>query len=185
MLICHLFVFFGEVSLKVFGPFFNHVVYFLIVCGYLLNFRTLHFSCLLLFPIIKRCFFSPVLFGLPFFSFPGNIYLKTDWTFKLQILLSPFAIFCGLIYLYTFFFSNFRLTVDSVTLVMYCDWPCFFTGFLFSVSLQFFLVCFCTSKTLLWDRGEGVMGPEKQCSEIRSFFSLNSQLPWHLGILSL
>ena len=31
MLICHLYIFFGEVSVKVFGPFFNWIVYFLIV----------------------------------------------------------------------------------------------------------------------------------------------------------
>lgn len=31
MLICHLYIFFGEVSVKVFDPFFNGVVYFLIV----------------------------------------------------------------------------------------------------------------------------------------------------------
>ena len=30
MLLCHLSVFFGEVSVKVFGPYFNQVVYFLV-----------------------------------------------------------------------------------------------------------------------------------------------------------
>ena len=31
MLIGHLYIFFGEVSVKVFGPFFNGIVYLLIV----------------------------------------------------------------------------------------------------------------------------------------------------------
>lgn len=31
MLICHLCIFFGEVSVKVFGPLFNLITYFLIV----------------------------------------------------------------------------------------------------------------------------------------------------------
>ena len=35
VLLCHLFIFFGEVSVKVFGPFFNWVV-----CFTLLNFRS-------------------------------------------------------------------------------------------------------------------------------------------------
>ena len=29
--ICHLYIFFGEVSVKVFGPFFNQIVHFLTV----------------------------------------------------------------------------------------------------------------------------------------------------------
>ena len=31
MLICHLYVFFGEVSVEGFGPFLNQAIYFLIV----------------------------------------------------------------------------------------------------------------------------------------------------------
>ena len=38
MLICHQYIVFGELSIKVFGPFKNQVSYFLIVEGFFLSF---------------------------------------------------------------------------------------------------------------------------------------------------
>ena len=53
MLICHLCFFFGEVSIKVFGPFLNKVIYFLIAEFYLFIYL---FIYLLIFGCIGSLF---------------------------------------------------------------------------------------------------------------------------------
>lgn len=70
--ICHLQISFGGVSVKIFGSFINWVVWFLIVRGYLLNFRTQHFPFSLFFLLSKDASFFLFVF------LPESIYLKPE-----------------------------------------------------------------------------------------------------------
>lgn len=69
MLVCHLYIFFGEVSVKVFGSFFNHFVFLLLsfkgFIYFLDNIPLWDVACTNIFSYSVACLFIPLTLSFP------------------------------------------------------------------------------------------------------------------------